>query len=133
MGQIDAEILGAYNLSLDLEREIIDYFKEYARPGPVPQVPLKPSPTKRLFSSLISIVGVRNLDTDKVVDVVVISWNPYRTITLPISLFPRDLQEKLDRDVWLRARVNIGAKEVEDLIFEEIELAPEPKINDRFA
>jgi hypothetical protein len=133
MGRIDAEILGMYNLSLDLEREIFDYFKGYTRPGPVSQVPLKHSPTKRLFSTLISIEGIRKLDNDKVVDVVVISWNPYRIITLPISLFPRDLQEKLDRDVWLRARVNIGAKEVEDLIFEEIELPPEPKIHERFA
>jgi hypothetical protein len=133
MGRIDAEILGMYNLSLDLEREIIDYFKGYTRPGPVSQAQLKHSPTKRLYSTLISVEGVRSRDDDKVVDVVVISWNPYRTIELPISLFPRDLQEKLDRDVRLFAKVNIGAKEVEDLIFEDIELAPEPTIHVRFA
>jgi hypothetical protein len=73
------------------------------------------------------------LGGDKVVDAVVVSWNPHLIIQLPIALFPRDLQEKLDRDVRLLAKVNIAAKEAKDLIFEDVELAPEPKINDRFA
>lgn len=133
MGQIDAEILGAYKLPMDLEREVLAYFKGYAKPGPVPQVQLKPSHTNRLYASLIRIEGVRNLTGTKVVDAVVLNWNPYLVIQLPLSLFPGDLQEKLDREVWLWARVNIGANAVEDLIFEEIELAPEPKMNDRFA
>jgi hypothetical protein len=51
--QIDAEILSAYNLPMDLEQEVIDYFKGYARPSPVSRIPLKPSPTKRLYTSLL--------------------------------------------------------------------------------
>lgn len=133
MGQIDEEILGAYKLPMDLEREVLAYFKGYTRPGPIPQAQLKPSHTNRLYSTLISIEGVSNLADVKMVDVIVISWNPYLVIQLPLSLFPGDLQEKLDQDVWLRARVNIGASAAEDLVFEEIELVPEPKINERFA
>ena len=132
MGQIDEEILGAYKLPMDLEREVLAYFKGYARPGPIPPAQLKPSHTNRLYTSLISIEGVRNLAGVKMVDVIVLSWNPYLVIQLPLSLFPSDLQEKLDQDVWLWARVNIGANAAEDLVFEEIELAPEPKINERF-
>ena len=131
--QIDVEILDAYNLPMHLEREVMGYFQGYTRPGPVSRIQLKPSPTKRLYTSILRIEAVRSVGGDKVVDAVVISWNPHLVIQLPISLFPRDLREKLDRDVRLFAKVNIAAKEVEDLIFEDIELAPEPEINDRFA
>lgn len=33
--QIDAEILAAYDLPLELERELLDYFEGYERPGPL--------------------------------------------------------------------------------------------------
>jgi hypothetical protein len=34
--QIDAEVLAAYDLPPRLERELLDYFAGYPRPGPVP-------------------------------------------------------------------------------------------------
>ncbi len=133
MRQIDAEILSAYDLPMQLEQELINYFEEYTRPGPVSRPRLKPSPTKRLYTSIIRIEDIRNEGDDKVVDAVIISWNPHLIVQFPISLFPRDLREKLDRDVCLLAKVNVAAKDAKDLIFEDIELAPEPKIDDRFA
>jgi hypothetical protein len=35
MVQIDAEVLSAYDLPPRLERELLDYFTGYERPGPV--------------------------------------------------------------------------------------------------
>lgn len=35
MYQIDAEVLAAYDLSPRLEKELLDYFAGYKRPGPV--------------------------------------------------------------------------------------------------
>jgi hypothetical protein len=133
MRQIDVELLHAYNLPMDLERELVNYFEGYKRPGPLSLTQLKPSPEKRLYTSIIRIEDVRNEGDDTIVDVVVISWKPHQIIHFSLSLFPQNLQDKLRPDVRLLARVNIGAKEAEDLIFEEIELAPEPEIHDRFA
>ena len=131
--QIDAELLSAYNLPMQLEQELINFFEGYKRPNPVSLVEIKTSPTKRLYTSIIRIEDIRNEGSDKVVDAVVVSWNPYQIVHFPISLVPRDLQGRLDRNVRLLARVNIAAKQAEDLTIEDIELAPEPKINDKFA
>lgn len=133
MRQIDAELLRAYNLPIELERELVNYFAGYKRPGPISLTQIKPSPEKRFYTSIIRIEGVRNEGNDKVVDAVVISWNPHQIVQFPISFIPQHLQDKLTLDIRLLARVNIGAETAEDLIFEEIELAPESEINGRLA
>jgi N-6 DNA Methylase len=119
MRQIDAELLRAYNLPIELERELVNYFAGYKRPGPIPLKDIKPSPEKRFYTSIIRIEGVRNEGDDKVVDAVVISWNPHQIVHFPISFIPQHLQDKLTPDVRLLARVNIGAETAEDLVFEE--------------
>ena len=88
-------------------------------------MPLKPSPTKRLYTSILRIEDIRNEGEDKIVEIVVVNWNPHIIIQVPISFFPDELRENLDPDIQLLAKVNIAAKDVEDLIFEDIELAPE--------
>jgi hypothetical protein len=131
--QIDAELLSAYNLPIQLEQELVKYFEGYKRPGPISLTQVKPSSSKRLYTSIIRIEDIRNEGDNKILDAVVISWNPHQVIHLPISIVPRNLRENLGREVRLLAKVNVGAKEAKDLIFEDIELAPELKINDKLA
>ncbi len=128
--QIDAEILSAYDLPPDAERELIRYFDGYKRPGPVALTHLQPSPMRKLYTSLIKVENIREENSKKVIEAVVMNWNPYQIVQIPASVVPHDLADKLDRDTWLLAHVNVGAGRAEDLIFENIELAPEPDPND---
>jgi len=125
--QIDGELLTAYNLPLHLEQDLLKYFEGYNRPGPVSLTEVKSSPTKRLYTSIIRVEDIRNEDGNRVIDAVIINWNPHQVVAIPMSLLPANLQEKLNQDTRLLAKVNVGAGKAEDLIFEDFKLAPEPK------
>jgi len=133
MGQIDAEILAAYDLAPHLEQQLLEYFGDAPKPGPVAVSQVKPSPVKRLYTSLIKIENVGEDNNAKFIEAVIINWDPHQIVRLPVSLVPDHIKGKLDRDVWLLAQVNVGAGRAEDLFFENIELAPEPRVNDRLA
>lgn len=136
--QLQEEILGLYKLSMEAEKELITYFEGYKRLGPVPLTQVDPSPEKRLYGTLIRIEDVRNEGDEKIVDAVVMGWGggyPDQIIHFPLTLVPQELREKVSQDSYLRAKVNIGAREEKDLVFEDIKLAPEPRqeLRDRFA
>lgn len=131
--QIDAEVLSAYNLSMQLEQELIEYFDGYKRSGPVSLAQVKASPANRLYTTIMKVEGVRNEGDERIIDMIVISWNPHEVVHFPIFLFPRNLWDKLERNVRLLAKVNIGVKNAQELLFEDIELVSETKLNDRFA
>lgn len=133
VGQIDAEILAAYDLAPHLEQQLLEYFGDAPKPGPVAVSQVKPSPVKRLYTSLIKIENVGEDNNAKFIEAVIINWDPHQIVRLPVSLVPDHIKGKLDRDVWLLAQVNVGAGRAEDLFFENIELAPEPRVNDRLA
>ena len=133
MGQIDAEILAAYDLAPHLEQQLLEYFGDAPKPGPVAVSQVKPSPLKRLYTSLIKIESIGEANNSKFIEAVIINWNPHQIVRLPVSLVPDHIKGKLDRDVWLLAQVNVGAGKAEDLFFEDLELAPEPRANDRLA
>lgn len=128
--QIDAEILSAYNLPPHAERELIRYFDGHRRPGPVALTHLQSSPTRRLYRSLIKVENIREENCKKVIEAIVINWDPHQIVHFSASLVPHNLEGKLDRDIWLLAHVNVGAGRAEDLVFENFELAPEPDPND---
>lgn len=130
MMQIDAELLAAYNLPMHLEQELLKYFDGFRRPGPISLTQVKPSPAKRLYTSIIRIEDIRNENGNKVIEAVITNWNPRQRVHIPISLIPANLQDRLDQGMRLLARVNVGARKAEDLIFEDIKLAPEPKTYD---
>jgi hypothetical protein len=123
--QIDSELLNAYNLPLDLERELLRYFDGYKRPGPITLTQIKPSSTKRFYTSIIRIEDIKIENGREIVDAVVVNWNPNQVIHFPASLIPTNIKDKLSPDVLLLAQVNIGVKSSEELLFENIELAPE--------
>lgn len=133
MKQLEGELLRTYDLPLQIERDLVQYIDGYRRPGPVSLTQVKLSPTKRLYTSLIRVEDVRNEGGNKMIDAVITNWDPHQTVHFPFSLIPVNLQEKIDRDVRLLAKVNIGARRVEDLILEDIRLAPELDPEDELA
>lgn len=133
ISQIDAELLSAYNLPMYLEQALIKYFDGYKRPGPISLSQVKPSTAKRLYTSIIRIEKIRNEDGNKVIDAIIVNWDPHQTVSIPLSHVPVSLQERLEQDTRLLAKVNVGARSAEDLIFEDIKMAPEPKAYDGLA
>lgn len=131
--QIDTELLEAYNLPIHLEQELIKYFEGFKRPGLIPSTQLRSSSAKRLYTSIIRVENIRNEGGNGYVDAVITNWNPHQIVSIPISLVPANLQQKLGQDTHLLAKVNVGASSAEDLIFEDIILAPEPKAYDELA
>jgi len=75
----------------------------------------------------VEIEDVRHEGDDEIVDAIVVSWNPYQTIHFPLSLIPQEIRDKISQNARLFARVNIGAADEKDLVFEDIKLPPEPK------
>ena len=130
MRQIDAELLTAYDLPPHLEQELIAYFNGFYRPGPVSLTEVKSSPTKRLYTSIIRVENIRNENGNRVIDAVIINWNPHQVVHIPLSLLPAHLQEQLNQDTRLLAKVNVGVSRAEDLIFEDFIIAREPKMYD---
>ncbi len=130
MRRLEGELLTAYNLPLHLERELVKYFDSVQRPGPVLLNQVDLSPTKRFYLSIIRVEDIKNENGNKLVEAVITNWDPYQTVCIPYSLIPENLQGKIGQDTFLLANVNIGTKKAEDLVFENIELAPEPKIRE---
>jgi hypothetical protein len=127
LGRIESVILGSYHLSLQAEKDLVAYFEGYQRPGPIELTQVEPSHQNRLCSTIVEIEGIRHEGDDDIVDAIVVSWNPYQTIHLPLSLIPQEIRRKVSPDVRLFARVNIGAEYERDLVFEDIQLPPEPR------
>jgi len=130
ISQIDGELLTAYNLPLHLEQNLFEFFDGYKRPGPFSPTQLKSSPTKRLYTSIIRVENIRNENGNRVIDAVIINWNPHQVVHIPMSLLPAHLQEQLNQDTRLVAKVNVGVSRAEDLIFEDFIIAREPKMYD---
>lgn len=82
---------------------------------------------------LLRITDIGEESKEKVVDVIIPSWNPQRAVRFPASLMPEELQDKLEPDVRLFALVNIGAETSDELYFQQFELASEPDEDDGLA
>jgi hypothetical protein len=133
--QLQEELLGLYNLSMEAEKELITYLAGYQSLGPVPLTQVEPSPQNRLYASLIRVEDVRGEGDERVVDIVILGCMYDQVIHLPIAFVPQESREKLSQNSYLLAKVNIGAREEKDLVIEDIELAPEPRqeLRERFA
>jgi hypothetical protein len=83
--------------------------------------------------TLLNITHITNESNEKVIDVIVPSWNPHKAVRLPASLIPQELHSELVVDRWLFADVNTGAEKSDDLYFERFELTPEPDEDDGLA
>jgi hypothetical protein len=83
--------------------------------------------------TLLNITHITNESNEKVIDVIVPSWNPHKAVRFPASLIPQELHSELVVDRWLFADVNTGAEKSDDLYFERFELTPEPDEDDGLA
>lgn len=83
--------------------------------------------------TLLNITHITNESNEKVIDVIIPSWNPHKAVRLPVALIPQTLRSALVVDRWLFADVNTGAEKSEDLYFEHFELTLEPDENDGLA
>jgi len=135
LGQLSGEILRGYNLSMETERELITYFEGYKRPGPIPLTQIEASPHNRLYASLIRVENVNGEGNDKIVDIEILGCYYDQIFHLPISIIPQESRDKISKESYLLAKVNIEAKEEKYLVIEDIKLAPEPRqeLRDRFA
>lgn len=127
MGQMEDELFEAYHLDMHFERELVSYFDGSRRPGPFPSAPVELSPTKQFYTAIMLVEDVRNENGNKMIEVMIMNWHPHETVCFPASLVPENVRDKLERDVLLRAKVNVGARKAEDLFFEDIKILPEPK------
>ena len=89
--------------------------------------------TRIAHRMLLNITHITNESNEKVIDVIVPSWNPHKAVRLPASLIPQELHSELVVDRWLFADVNTGAEKSDDLYFERFELTPEPDEDDGLA
>jgi hypothetical protein len=83
--------------------------------------------------TLLNITHITNESNEKVIDVIVPSWNPHKAVRLPVALIPQELHSALVVDTWLFADVNTGAEKSDDLYFEHFELTPELDEDDGLA
>ncbi len=133
MRQLDDELLTAYDLPLQLERELVKYFDETRRPGPTTLTKVDASSSKELYTSIIRVENIKNEDGNKIVEAVIMNWDSDELARFPLALVPTSIQEKVAQDIWLLAKVNVGAEKAQDLVFEDIELAPKQDTNNEVA
>jgi len=128
INRIDGHVLAAYNLKPSLEKQLLDYFGNDKRPGPVGLISSKLLPTIKPYKALIRIKKIKGVgeSAEKIIEAEILSWDPHKVVRLPYSSVPQDLQNKLDRNVMLIANVNIGAQSASEIFMENIELAAEP-------
>lgn len=89
-------------------------------------------PGRKPWRSLVRVVDISFEDKQKVVDVIVPSWQPKESVRFPASLVPSAFRAKLAPGLRLFAMVNIGAEKSEDLFFYDFELAPRAVSESRF-
>jgi len=79
------------------------------------------------YRNLIRLVDLSEESNEKVVDVIIPSWNPRRAVRLPSSLI-REWILNFEPEIGTRliANVNSGAENPEDLYFTDFEIAPKP-------
>jgi hypothetical protein len=76
-----------------------------------------------------ALVRIDELDGNRVTAFVP-QWNPLQAVYFLDSLIPEHLRNDLVAGRHFTAMVNIGAKDADELFFEDFVLAPEPDPND---
>ena len=79
-----------------------------------------------LWRSLVRVVGIATVGAERMVEAVVPSWDPGRTVRFRESILPDEIQHRLMPGVRLLADVSLGETDPEKLIFRDFRLAPQP-------
>jgi hypothetical protein len=88
--------------------------------------PVSSAAAPKLWRSLVRVVGISTVDAERMVEAVVPSWDPGRTVRFRESLLPDEIQFQLVPGVRLLADVSLGETDPEKLIFRDFRLAPQP-------
>ncbi len=90
--------------------------------------------TRKPHRTLLRIVDLGREAGEKVIDVIIPSWNPHRAVRLPAMLLPKSISRShLKRGERLFAKINIGAEKASELYFKDFEVAMEPDDDDGLA
>lgn len=83
---------------------------------------------------LLRLVDVGEESGEKVIDVIIPSWNAHRAVRLPTSLLPKSIRKShLKIGSRMFAKTNIGAEKASELYFKDFEVAMEPDSDDGLA
>jgi hypothetical protein len=85
--------------------------------------------SRKPFRTLVHVLSLGNESDERIMDVIVPSWNNHHAVRLPLSLLPPVIQDSAKEGLWLFADVNIGAQCSQDLFFTDFEIAPKPTNN----
>ena len=92
------------------------------------------SNTRKPHRTLLRIVGLEKEAGEKVIDVIIPSWNPHRAVRLPAKLLPKSISKShLKMGERLFAKINIGAEKASELYFKDFEAATELDNDDGLA
>lgn len=82
---------------------------------------------RKFYRVLLRIVDVGEESGEKVIDVIIPSWNTHRVIRLSVLVLPEFIcRSHLKRGLRLFANVSIGAEKASELYFKDFEIATEP-------
>ena len=81
---------------------------------------------RRSYRTLLRVEDLGDESSERIMDVIIPSWNNHHAVRLPINLAPVKIHSSIVHGTWLAADVNIGAERAQDLFFADLELAPEP-------
>ncbi len=79
-----------------------------------------------LWRSLVRVVGISTVNAERMVEAVVPSWDPGRTVRFRESILPDEIQLQLVPGVRLLADVSLGETDPEKLILRDFRHAPQP-------
>ena len=79
-----------------------------------------------LWRSLVRVVGITTVDTERMVEAVIPSWDPGRRVWFRESILPEEIQLQLVPGVRLLADVSLGETDPQKLILRDFRLAPQP-------
>ena len=90
-------------------------------------------PFRKPRRAFVEIVGFDPESKIQLVEAFVPQWNPLKAVRFPRSLMGELASVDLEPGMMFIADVNIDARNVDELFFENFELAPEPDPNDGLA
>lgn len=90
--------------------------------------------SRKPHRTLLRIEEIAQEAGEKVIDVIIPSWNPHRAVRFPALLLPKSISRThLKRGTRLFANINIGAEKASELYFKDFEVAMEPNNDDGLA
>jgi hypothetical protein len=92
-----------------------------------------PPPSRQTLAAIVRVERMSSETGERVLDVIVGSWNPRKAVRLPLAMLPDNLRGSVQEGTRFVADVNIGAETGDELFFANFREAPQPNPNDGLA